>query len=77
VYGDLRKIVIISKQWSQWSGFKTKIAKEAVQIILNTSFWTCVRTIMKLCTKPILEILRLVDKECARMGLIYELKLII
>ena len=72
VYGGLRRMVV-SEQWCNWNGAKTKKAEEMVSIVLDANFWADVKMIVKVC-KPVLKLLRLTDREGATMGLIYQFK---
>ena len=71
VYGDLRGM-IVCEQWGKWKGPKTKKVEEIVTIIFYARFWCDVKMIVTLSI-PILKLLRLVDREGATMGLIYDL----
>ena len=72
VKSGLRRMVV-SEQWCQWKGSRMQAREEIVSIILDATFWANVKKIGNVC-KPILEVLRLADREGATMGLFYQIK---
>ncbi|KAH7424361.1 hypothetical protein KP509_11G004300 [Ceratopteris richardii] len=67
----LRKL-LIDDRYMQMKVSKTQVANDVHDIVFSSLFWNECKVIVKICT-PILKILRLVDREGATMGLIYEL----
>ncbi|KAH7436576.1 hypothetical protein KP509_05G026500 [Ceratopteris richardii] len=64
--------LLIDDRYMQMKVSKTQVANDVHDIVFSSLFWNECKVIVKICT-PILEILRLVDREGATMGLIYEL----
>jgi hypothetical protein len=68
---ELRRM-IVSPEWMEWEGSREPKAKVIESYIFNPSFWHDVESLVG-AIKPIVTVLRLMDREGSTMGLLYEM----